>query len=265
MICLNCDNEHFEAGEAEIKQEFRGETLMVKTPVVICQTCGWQTIGNDQIDELRKRTADTYRKKHGLLTTAQIRAMREALRMNQPEFADFLRVGVASVKRWETWLVQDGGNDELIRVKCVMAKKAEIIKRVTNLLLQHAATATPATDWQQAVKQAKPLLASFGRYLQIAQPGTQHKIKIKLTVHTKLVNWPLSTQPTATPAQPPSALFGTQFHPQGVHPVSLTTPVQLSDRTAVCLGSQPSAPANRFATKPLEGETSNDPALTLAA
>jgi hypothetical protein len=45
--------------------------------------------------------------------------------MTQRQFAEFLRVGEASVKRWETWLVQDASSDELIRVKCIMAKRVE--------------------------------------------------------------------------------------------------------------------------------------------
>lgn len=194
MICLNCENERFAPGEAEIKQEFRGETLMVKTPVVICQDCGWQTVGNDQIDELRKRTADVYRKKHNLLTSLQIKAMREALGMSQRAFATFLRVGEASVKRWETWLVQDASSDELIRVKCVLAKKAEIIKRVTNVLLQHLTNPSPTTDWLHVVHQTQPLLASLGRYLQLAAPGSQHKITVNLRVPERGSAWDPGTQ-----------------------------------------------------------------------
>jgi HTH-type transcriptional regulator/antitoxin MqsA len=171
MICLNCDSERFSAGEAEVKQEFRGEALTVKTPVMICQTCGWQTVGNDQIDELRRRTADTYRKAHNLLTSAQIRAMREALGKTQSQFAGFLRVGEASVKRWETWLVQDAGNDELIRVKCVLAKKAQLLKRMTQALLQN-----PAAVWTQAARvqtvEAESLLASLSRYVNTGQTSS---------------------------------------------------------------------------------------------
>jgi hypothetical protein len=37
--------------------------------------------------------------------------------MSQQSFARFLKVGVASVKRWEAGLVQDEAMDELIKVK----------------------------------------------------------------------------------------------------------------------------------------------------
>lgn len=118
MICFKCNGEEFATQSAVIRQDFRDEQLDVTTPVAVCTTCGWQTLAPGQTDELRKRTADAYRQKHGLLISAEIVAYRTKLKMSQQEFADFLKVGVASVKRWETWQVQDQSSDELIRVKC---------------------------------------------------------------------------------------------------------------------------------------------------
>ena len=118
MNCLRCDNHEFARKEnAVIEQEFKGELLTVNATAMACTKCGWVTVALDQLDELRRRTADAYREKHELLTSDQIRAFRKLLRMSQREFAAFLRVGEASVKRWETWLVQEKGNDELIRTK----------------------------------------------------------------------------------------------------------------------------------------------------
>jgi putative zinc finger/helix-turn-helix YgiT family protein len=267
MICLNCDNEHFAAGEAEVKQEFKGETLMVKSHVMLCQSCGWQTVGNDQIDELRKRTADTYRKKHGLLTTAQIRAMREALGMNQPEFADFLRVGVASVKRWETWLVQEAGNDELIRVKCVLAKKAEIIKRVTNVLLQHATTATPSTDWQEVAHQTQSLLAGLARFLQTAQPGTTHKIAVNVRVTTRPANWLLRSQSAAAASlgQSPWQFQPPLLQPPGSAYTSLMGITKLPEQRNLAFGPSTPAHTNRIANHLPKEDTRHDPPLAAAA
>lgn len=126
MNCLRCDSHEFTRQEnAVIEQEFKGEQLTVKAPAMVCTKCGWVTVGLDQLDELRRRTADAYREKHGLLTSEQIRNYRKSLKMNQLDFAAFLRVGDASVKRWETWQVQESSSDELIRAKCEM----ELLKR----------------------------------------------------------------------------------------------------------------------------------------
>jgi len=68
--------------------------------------------GEDMPEYMRK-IADAYRRDHGLHTSDEIRAIRGKL--TQQRFADALGVGVASVKRWELGLVQDRGNDRLIR------------------------------------------------------------------------------------------------------------------------------------------------------
>jgi putative zinc finger/helix-turn-helix YgiT family protein len=122
MNCLRCDCEQFDIkSDAVIEQEFKGELLKVTTPAMVCSKCGWTTVAPDELDELRKNTADAYRLKHGLLTSVQIKAFRKLLNKSQREFAAFLEVGEASVKRWETWLVQEKGNDRLIRMKCETA------------------------------------------------------------------------------------------------------------------------------------------------
>lgn len=124
MICPKCDSQQFKSlRSTPVQQVFRGETLKLRSPITECVKCGWQLLTDDQTDELRRRTADAYREKHGLLTSQQIRAIREALKMSQRQFAEFLRVGEASIKRWETWQVQEESSDELIRAKWELASR----------------------------------------------------------------------------------------------------------------------------------------------
>ncbi|MGA2556578.1 MAG: type II TA system antitoxin MqsA family protein [Verrucomicrobiota bacterium] len=120
MICLKCESEDFVLKpDAVVEQEFRGETFKVTSPVMECKQCGWRALAEEQMDELGRRTADAYREKHNLLTSEEIKALRLSLKMSQRQFAGFLRVGEASVKRWEHWKVQDPSSDELIRLKCM--------------------------------------------------------------------------------------------------------------------------------------------------
>ena len=71
MICLGynkdadafCDSEQFLPGERVVSQYWRSKKLKVKAPVMICIHCGWFTIGNDQTDELLKRTKIAYDKR----------------------------------------------------------------------------------------------------------------------------------------------------------------------------------------------------------
>jgi len=118
MICLDCNNTEFKTVKAPILQEFHGEKFEVVTSAEECTMCGYKTVTFEQADELRKNTVDAYRLKQNLLTGKEILAIRNSLDLSQIEFARFLHVGVASVKRWETGtIVQSKALDELIRLK----------------------------------------------------------------------------------------------------------------------------------------------------
>jgi putative zinc finger/helix-turn-helix YgiT family protein len=97
--------------------EVKGETFVVSTPALVCPGCGYATVDGTDMPEYMRRVGDAYRAKHGLLTSDEIRQRRKRLGMSQAEFADYLRVGVASLKRWEMGKVQDESSDELIRLR----------------------------------------------------------------------------------------------------------------------------------------------------
>jgi putative zinc finger/helix-turn-helix YgiT family protein len=138
MICFKCDNEEFDVLETSVPQEFRGEKLDVKAHVSACKKCGWQVFAPGQTDELRKRTADAYRKKHHLLTSSEIAALRNCRGMSQEAFAKFVDVGVASIKRWETSTVQEAVYDRAIRQKCGLPTfPMGLFAHVTGRLVHH--------------------------------------------------------------------------------------------------------------------------------
>lgn len=80
-----------------------------------CTECGYQTVEGADMPEYMRLLADKYRAAYGLLTSDEIRAHRERLKMSQQKFADYLGVGVASVKRWEMGKIQESAMDKLIR------------------------------------------------------------------------------------------------------------------------------------------------------
>jgi putative zinc finger/helix-turn-helix YgiT family protein len=93
------------------------EDFEVTVTGVRCDNCGYQTILNSQSGEFTRAVSDAYRIAHGLLMGNEIRDLRTRLSMNQVEFADYLGVGSASVKRWESGQIQDKAMDNLIRLK----------------------------------------------------------------------------------------------------------------------------------------------------
>lgn len=118
MICLKCENDNFENKNVKIEQEFKGRSYNIVTEAHVCIGCGFHQFGDEQANMLRKITVNTYKEKNNLLTSVQVRGYREGLEMSQAQFAAYIGVGVASVKRWETYFVQDKSQDDLIRIKC---------------------------------------------------------------------------------------------------------------------------------------------------
>jgi putative zinc finger/helix-turn-helix YgiT family protein len=100
-----------------IHGDVRGEALTVECEAMVCNRCGFQVLNDEQSNVYNITIADAYREKHGLLTSAELKLIRKRLMLSQQEFADFLKVGVASVKRWELGLIQDPSMDHLIRIK----------------------------------------------------------------------------------------------------------------------------------------------------
>jgi putative zinc finger/helix-turn-helix YgiT family protein len=116
--CLNCHATSATECERCVSQHFKEELYGVVTPVLVCNKCGAVRVGLHQVDELRKRTADAYRKKHNLMTGDEIKSLREGLTLNHREFAVLIGVDDVTVRRWETWLVQREADDEKIIEVC---------------------------------------------------------------------------------------------------------------------------------------------------
>ena len=118
MKCLNCDCEKFETKNIRLSPEIKGEEVEVIVPSFVCTQCDTPLMDGDQMNTLRKKAADKYRQIHDLLTSEEIVHYRTLLGMSQIAFANYLKVGEASVKRWETYYVQDAVQDDHIRLKC---------------------------------------------------------------------------------------------------------------------------------------------------
>lgn len=115
--CFECGAAELIKSDVELTGERSGESFTVRMPGFRCSNCGFQTIDSIASAQFTRLISDAYRMKHELLTGAEILARREQLAMSQQQFADYLGVGVASVKRWELGHVQEKAMDELMRLK----------------------------------------------------------------------------------------------------------------------------------------------------
>lgn len=118
MKCLHCENDRFETKTMRFTPEVKGEEVEVVVASTVCTKCHAPLMNAEEMNVLRRKAADQYRKKHHLLTSEEIIRFRVALGMSQTAFANYLKVGEASVKRWETYYVQESVQDDHIRLKC---------------------------------------------------------------------------------------------------------------------------------------------------
>src|SRR2546421_234993 len=115
--CLNCAKADLQEKQIQLSGSVKGKDYTVEMLGLECPSCGYKTIDNHGMTEFGRLLADKYRSENGLLTSTEIRSRRNALHMSQQEFADYLKVGVASVKRWELGKIQDSRSNALILEK----------------------------------------------------------------------------------------------------------------------------------------------------
>lgn len=118
MKCLKCSNDKFEIKKSQFAPEIKNQLLEVEVPCFVCKNCGATLMDSAQMNILRRAAADRYRELNALLTSKQIIKYRECLGMSQAAFARYLNVGEASIKRWETYFIQDNSQDDHIKLKC---------------------------------------------------------------------------------------------------------------------------------------------------
>jgi putative zinc finger/helix-turn-helix YgiT family protein len=95
---------------------FRGAEIIHPVEYFMCPECKFAAQTIDQASEVQKNLADAYRSTVGLLTGKQIAESRKKLVLTQEQFADKLKVGIASIKRWEGTLIQSRSMDRILRM-----------------------------------------------------------------------------------------------------------------------------------------------------
>jgi putative zinc finger/helix-turn-helix YgiT family protein len=82
-----------------------------------CPRCREVTLDYDDARRLDQDAIATYRRKHGLLSAAEMRAIRERFGLTQAEFGGLLKLGTNTLSRWESGRnVQTESMDTLLRL-----------------------------------------------------------------------------------------------------------------------------------------------------
>lgn len=95
---------------------FKGEEFTIDAKVASCPVCGDEFITPESHDVNLSVLQTAYRKKHDLLTTAEIKAIREQYGITQVGFALVLGLGEKTINRYENGYVPDEGLNNLIKL-----------------------------------------------------------------------------------------------------------------------------------------------------
>jgi putative zinc finger/helix-turn-helix YgiT family protein len=95
-----------------------GEEVAVRSAAHLsCPKCGEVLLRFQDAKRLGEDAIAVYRKKHGLLSSDAIRAIREHFNLTQADLARLLRLGANTVSRWESGRnVQTAAMDVLLRL-----------------------------------------------------------------------------------------------------------------------------------------------------
>ena len=116
MNALNCPKGHGPMAQKKIKKQktFRGVDIEYNADAFICPECGLEAGTAQSAGDVQHAIADAYRKKAGLLTGQEIRSLRAAKELTQQQLADVMNVGIASIKRWETGVIQSQSMNKML-------------------------------------------------------------------------------------------------------------------------------------------------------
>ncbi len=119
MKAPHCPKGH---GPLELKKlhkekTFKGVDIDYRVEAFVCPICGLEAGTVQTAGRVQRAIADAYRTKIGLLTSREIKSLREARGLTQQQLADAMNVGIASIKRWETGMVQSKAMDRALRAE----------------------------------------------------------------------------------------------------------------------------------------------------
>ena len=99
------------------QKTFKGMDIEFTVEAFVCPECGLEAGTVQSAGDVQRAIADAYRTKAGLLTGPEIRSLRKARGFTQQQLAEVMNIGIASIKRWETGMIQSKSMDHALRMQ----------------------------------------------------------------------------------------------------------------------------------------------------
>ena len=103
---------------SSLSTSVNGEDVLVRDASHLrCPKCREVVLRLDEVRHLNQAALDIYRRKYGLLSSDEIRSLRERLGLTQVELGRLLRLGSNTISRWESGRnVQTAAMNVLLRL-----------------------------------------------------------------------------------------------------------------------------------------------------
>lgn len=144
IYCPNCECDRlFRPEERDERFDVRGEAVSLKVPVWVCAECG-ESVVDAAFGDPAERAMDAHREKRGLLSSAEIRRIREQWSLSQVAFATLLGMSPATINRYEQGSLQQEKEDELLRACNSAEFMRDLLRRRGHLLSERQRVAAEA-------------------------------------------------------------------------------------------------------------------------
>lgn len=151
MKCIKCGHVVEPEARRTVEAELKGEHVSVEVIAPQCAKCGEVVLLGRHVRAYHRAVSDAYRREVGLLTIDEIDSLRRNLNMTLPEFADYVFVGIATLKRWRRGEIQTQALDRLVRLRAdpgfLEEAKAELDRRLADAALMEAVPRRPCFEW----------------------------------------------------------------------------------------------------------------------
>ena len=113
---INCPAGHgvMKLTRKKKRMTFKGVDIDYPVDCFICPACGLEAATLTQGADIQRSISDAYRKKVGLMTGSEIVEGRKRQNLSQEKLAKMMKVGIASIKRWETGVIQSQSMNKML-------------------------------------------------------------------------------------------------------------------------------------------------------
>ncbi len=117
IVCPVCEMGNLSKAQKDIEFEYKGNIINFNRSVCSCPECGEEFLDSSDQKKIDKELTDFRRRIDGLLTSSEIRQIREKFGYTQVEFAKILKVGEKNFARYECGqATQSRSMDSLLKV-----------------------------------------------------------------------------------------------------------------------------------------------------